>query len=52
MADTGDDGIRPDARSGPLGQSSGGLRAMPAIVLTCDRYHPFTAHMIMRYEAV
>lgn len=25
---------------------------VPAIVLTCDRYHPFAAHMIMRYDAV
>ena len=27
-------------------------RRVPAIVLTCDRYHPFAAHMIMRYDAV
>ena len=26
--------------------------ALPAIVLTCDRYHLFTAHMIARYEAL
>lgn len=52
MADPGDDGIRPDARSGTLGRSSDGSRTMPAIVLTCDRYHPFAAHMIMRYEAL
>jgi hypothetical protein len=26
--------------------------ALPAIVLTCDRYHLFTAHMIARYEAM
>src|SRR5262249_53082236 len=25
---------------------------VPAIVLTCDRYHPFAAHMIMRYDTV
>ena len=25
---------------------------LPAIVLTCDRYHPFTAHMMMRYQTV
>ena len=28
------------------------LLRVPAIVLTCDRYHPFAAHMIMRYDAV
>lgn len=25
---------------------------LPAIVLTCDRYHPFATHMILRYETV
>jgi len=25
---------------------------LPALVLTCDRYHLFTAHMIARYEAL
>jgi hypothetical protein len=25
---------------------------VPAVVLTCDRYHPFASHMIARYDAV
>jgi hypothetical protein len=52
MADSGDEGVRTAARSGAPGRSIGGLRPTPAIVLTCDRYHPFAAHMIMRYEVV
>jgi hypothetical protein len=35
----------PDARPTPS-------RLLPAIVLSCDRYHPFAAHMIARYDAV
>ena len=27
-------------------------RRLPAIVLSCDRYHPFAMHMMARYDAV
>jgi hypothetical protein len=33
------------------GAAYGGPRRLPAIVLTCDRYHPFAEHMMMRYQA-
>jgi hypothetical protein len=33
-------------------RSPAGRERMPAIVLSCDRYHPFATHMMMRYEAV
>lgn len=40
------------AASPSVGQdpSTDARRAIPAIVLTCDGYHPFALHMIQRYE--
>jgi len=40
-----------ETNDGGVGRPPEGRR-VPAIVLTCDRYQPFAAHMIMRYEAV
>lgn len=37
-----------DARRGWLG----GARRLPAIVLSCDRYHALASHMIRRYDVV
>lgn len=33
-------------------RSSPGRLRVPAIVLTCDRYHTFASHMIARYDSV
>jgi len=40
------------ARPGTEGRRPVERRSVPAIVLTCDRYHPFATHMIRRYEEV